>query len=464
MHSFGAVRFRLHYVLALIAFFAPYPALGQPADPVARAKALVEQKDSRAAYELLSPLESRYAGNIEFDYWLGAAALDSGHLERAVIAFERVLVTNPDFDSARLELGRAYLRMGALDLAEQEFTRLLAPNDTGRALLNDYLAEIRRIKDRQRYAVSGFVEVGGGRDSNLSSSTRDFPGAILASFGLPGIEPTGNSIRRADNYLAANAGVDVLYRLREDRAIFAVADLRWRGYRSFGEYDYVLGDAAAGYRARVGELTYSAVAFLQSFRQDGAFVDTISSARITNDRDSFGMSFEVHRALNASTDVALGTQLAAYRYRTNPGQDTRQVTMSLALENRPEWWRDASLSARIFYGYDDARRPLNDFTDTTASRHTFGLRVIGQTDPRAAVSWQTALGWSRRIDDDNFARATLVPTGRDDLFEVFVKGSWRMGEAWSLQPYAIYVYNRSNIDLYTFRKAEGGVMLRRDFR
>ena len=160
----------------------------------------------------------------------------------------------------------------------------------------------------------------------------------------------------------------------------------------------------------------------------------------------------------------LGSQLATYRYRTNPGQDTRQLMVSVALENRPEWWRDASLSARAFYGYDEARRSLNEFTDTTASRRTFGVRLIAQTDPRAALSWQGALGWSRRVDEDAFARATLVQTGRDDLFEVFVKGSWRMGAAWSLQPYAIYVYNRSNIDLYAFRKAEGGMSLRRDFR
>jgi len=438
-------------LFVLLAAVWPSGAIAQSGDPVDRARTLIEQKNAKAAFDLLSAQESREAGRVEFDYWLGVAALESGNLERAVIAFERVLVRNPEFDSARLELGRAYLRMGALDLAGQEFTRLLsrAPNDAGRALLN---------------AVSGFVEVGAGRDSNLSSSTRDFPGAILSSFGLPGIEPTGNSIRRADNYFAANAGVDVFYRLREDRALFAAADVRWRGYRDFSNYDYVLGDAAVGYRARVGEITYSAIAFAQSFRQDGAFVDTISGGRITNDRDSFGVSLEVRRALDAATEVALGAQVAEYRYRTNPGQDTRQVMLSVALENRPEWWREASLSARLFYGYDDARRPLNDFTDTTASRHTFGVRLIAQTDPRAALSWQTALGWSRRIDDDAFARATLVPTGRDDLFEAFVKGSWRVGEAWSLQPYALYYYNRSNIDLYTFRKAEGGVMLRRDFR
>ncbi len=465
MRTSRAARFGV-FVFLVLAVLSPSGAIAQSDDPVARARTLIEQKNAKAAFDLLSVLESREAGKVEFDYWLGVAALESEHLERAVIAFERVLVRDPAFDSARLELGRAYLRMGALDLAGQEFARLLsrAPNDAGRALLNDYLTEIRRIKDRQRYAVSGFVEVGGGRDTNLSSGTRDFSAAILGSFGLPGIEPTGNSIRRADNYLAANGGADVLYRLREDREIFAAADLRWRGYRRFGEYDYVLGDAAAGYRARVGEITYSIIAFAQSFRQDGAFVDTISSDRITNDRDSFGVSVEVHRPITAATEVVLGGQLASYRYRTNPGQDTRQVMASLALESRPEWWRDASLSARAFYGYDDARRPLNDFTDTTASRRTFGVRLIAQSDARAKVSWQGALGWSRRIDADDFARATLVPTGRDDLFEVFLKGSWRIRDDWSVQPYAIYVYNRSNIDLYAFRKAEGGVMLRRDFR
>jgi hypothetical protein len=136
----------------------------------------------------------------------------------------------------------------------------------------------------------------------------------------------------------------------------------------------------------------------------------------------------------------------------------------MALENRPAWWPGATLSAKLFYGYDEARRPLNEFTETTASRHTYGLRLITQTDARDTLSWQSALGWSRRTDDDAFARATLVSTGRDDLFEAFLKGAWRIGESWSLQPYAIYVYNKSNIDLYTFRKAEGGLMLRRDFR
>jgi len=62
------------------------------------------------------------------------------------------------------------------------------------------------------------------------------------------------------------------------------------------------------------------------------------------------------------------------------------------------------------------------------------------------------------------ARATLIATGRDDTLDLFVRCSWRFAGAWSVQPYAVFVYNRSNIELYTFRKADGGVMLHYDFR
>ena len=435
-------------------------------DLAAQAKALVEAKDPERAFALLAPHEERLGGDLEFDYWLGVAALETTRLDRAVIAFERVLVRDPLFDSGRLELARTYLRMGALDLAAQEFERLLtrAPNAEGRKLLQDYLAEIVRIKQRRRYALSGYVEVGGGRDTNISSSTRDFPGAILSSFGLPGIVPTGNSIRRADDFLVANGGVDFFYRLTDERALFAAAGLRWRGYHEFDGYDYLLGDFIGGYRMRAGGIDYTASGLLQSFRQDGAIVDTLGAERITNDRDAVGVNLEVRRELDAATQIALGVQFTAYRYRTNPGQDTRQTALSLAVDRRVRWLTDSTVGVRVFFAQDEARGPLNPFTDTTASRHAYGARILAQTDPGRRLSWQAAFGWSRRIDDDAFARATLIATGRDDLFEVFVRASYRLTSALSLQPYASYLYNKSNIDLYTFRKAEGGLMLRYELR
>jgi len=128
----------------LVVTFLATPASAQGTDPVARARALVEKKDAAAAYSLLEPLAAARAGEVEFDYWLGVAALETGRLEIAALAFERALDRNPDFDSARLELGRTYLRMGSLDLAELEFRRLQgrAPNEEGRKALDAYLPQI----------------------------------------------------------------------------------------------------------------------------------------------------------------------------------------------------------------------------------------------------------------------------------------------------------------------------------
>lgn len=453
-------------LLAMAVFLCPIPSAAQGPDAVARAKALVEAKQPAAAYELLAPLEGTRAGDVSFDYWLGAAALDSGHLDRALAAFERVLAKAPDFHVARLDMGRTYLRMGSLDLAAQEFRELQAraPDPSTRALLQRYLDEIARLKARQRFAAGGYVEVGAGRDTNLSSTTRDFPGAVLGSFGLPGVEPTGNAVRRADDYTAAAAGGDIAWRVAEDRVAFAVANVRWRGYREFDEFDSLLGDMIVGYQDRRGEIQWTATGFAQAFREDGAAIEALDGGRIRYDSNAAGVGVELRKPVAARWQLALGAQVAAIRYPSNPGQDVRNVTLSAAAEWRPDAWSEGAMVGKVFYGQDEARRPLNDFTATTASRHSHGVRVAAFSDARGRVSWQGALGWTRRIDDDPYARATLVATGRDDLFEGYLQASWKVADGWVLQPYASYTYNRSNIPVYGFRKADGGLVLRREFR
>ncbi len=450
----------------LVAAFLATPASAQGTDPVARARALIEKKDAAAAYSLLEPLTNARAGEVEFDYWLGVAALETGRLEIAALAFERALDRNPDFDSARLELGRTYLRMGSLDLAELEFRRLQgrAPNEEGRKALDAYLAQIQRLKDRQKFSVHGYVEAGGGHDSNLSSTTSDFTGAVESSFGLPGITPTGNSIQRSAPYWGAAAGVHAAWKAAEDLTWFGSADARLRGYHQEGDYDYQLLDLSAGAQGRRGEHTWTVMAFGQRFRQDGAVVETIATEALNNDRDALGLIVEVRRDVSAATQLAAGVQLSAFRYGTNPAQDTNQLQLFAALVHRPDWWKGGTLSLTALWNKDDAKQPLNEFTDLTVSRHGGGLRLAAHSDPSARLSWTGYASWTVRIDDDPYARATLVPTGRDALLEIALRGSWRFADSWYLQPSIAYIRNSSNIALYEFDKLEGGIMLRREFQ
>ncbi len=445
---------------------ATAPAAAAPAlDPaVAEAKKLIEQKKAAEAFQKLSALEGARAGEPAFDYWLAVAAFEAGRLERAAIALERALMVDPDFDSARMELGRTYLRMGSLDLAEQEFRRLLprTQNAEGKQMIDAYLAEIARLKDRQKFAKSGFIEVGAGHDTNLSSTTGSFSDAIRASFGLSGILPSGNSIKRSDNFGAVNGGGEFVWRYREDRTFFATASARLRSYKDYKDFNYGLVDVAVGHEVRYGTKALSYVAFGQMFRQDGAFVDTIANTKIANDRNSGGASIDWRTEIASNAQLTLGAQGSVYRYRSNPTQDTDQGTVSATITMQPEALYGSTLGVSAFGGKDRAKRPLIANTSTDVSRRNLGVRFFAQTDQRNPLSATASIGYSQRRDDSSFARATLVEFGRDKLLDANLRLTWRIADAFSVIPYAAYVRNQSNISLYNFNKTEGGIMIRFD--
>jgi outer membrane protein len=443
------------------------PATASGLDPaVAEAKKLVEQKKAAEAFQKLAALEAKRAGETAFDYWLGVAAFESGRLERAAIAFERALVVDPDFDSARMELGRTYLRMGSLDLAEQEFRRLLprTQNTEGKQMIESYLSEIARLKDRQKFATSAFVEIGAGHDTNISSTTGSFSDAIRDSFGLSGILPSGNSIKRSDNFGALNGGGEFVWRYREDRTLFATASARLRSYKDNNDFQYGLVDVAIGHEVRYGTSALSYVAFGQAFRQDGAFVDTVANTRITNDRNSGGASIDWKTEIASNAQLSFGAQGSVFRYRSNPTQDTNQGTLSATITFQPEALYGSTFGVSLFGGKDSARRPLIAGTSADVSRRNLGLRLFAQTDVRNQVSTTASVGYSQRRDDAAFARATLVEFGRDRLLDASVRVTWRIAEKWAIVPYVAYVRNQSNIALYDFNKTEGGVMFRFDIQ
>ena len=85
------------------------------------AKALLDKGEAKAAYALLEPLEPQRAGDPEYDFLLGLAALEIGKNTNAVFALERVLAVDPNHARARAEIARAYAALGELATAKQEF-------------------------------------------------------------------------------------------------------------------------------------------------------------------------------------------------------------------------------------------------------------------------------------------------------------------------------------------------------
>lgn len=133
------------------------------------ARQMLEQDDAQAAYEQVKAAEAQHSGEPEFDYWLGVIALRAGEVSHALIALDRVLITQPEHAGARMERVAALLQLDQRRAAEQEIEHLeaLYPPPEAQAAIGRFKAEInqrRQEENAPQHNVS--IGVTFGYDSN----------------------------------------------------------------------------------------------------------------------------------------------------------------------------------------------------------------------------------------------------------------------------------------------------------
>jgi tetratricopeptide (TPR) repeat protein len=82
--------------------------------------ALFKQKryaDAAIAFDQLKP----YKPEAKTYNYLGESLLESGKTDESVEAFNNAVGSNPDFDRARYNLGRAYIKLGNRDMAQMQY-------------------------------------------------------------------------------------------------------------------------------------------------------------------------------------------------------------------------------------------------------------------------------------------------------------------------------------------------------
>jgi outer membrane protein len=171
------------------------------------AAAPIGAHDAATAYAELAPQERARAGDPRFDYLLGLAALDSGHVTHAIFALERVLARRPDDHPARAELARAYLATGESESARAELVKVRRtemPQDAA-AAIDRVLGLLDQVAPSDRPTFAGYAEIGGGWDSNVNSATSAGQFAIPAFGGLLFNVAPGNG-RTSDRFATAAAG------------------------------------------------------------------------------------------------------------------------------------------------------------------------------------------------------------------------------------------------------------------
>jgi tetratricopeptide (TPR) repeat protein len=409
-----------------------------------RAKRLLEQKQPKQAYDLLLPQEGARAGDPEFDYLLGIAAIDSGQPERGVFALERVLAVQPNNHVARAEIARAYLALGERDSARREFETVKAqevPPDVKKSI-DGYLSAIASADVTQ---LTGFVELGFGHDSNVNSATSgsqiavpSFGGAVLT------LDPAGT--RDADSFTALSGGLNLTHKFNREWAFVGGVAGAAKINTHEDQFNTLTFDANAGARWTRGAEAITAAAQYQDFQLDS-----------DSYRQSTGGILQWQHFFNERSQGSIYGQFADLRYPTQSIRDADRRVLGVSYGQVFAGAYSPVLFATTYIGQEKEKAEGVPHLGHDLA----GLRVGGQL--RLALGWTvfSNVGYERREygGPDPF----FLVTREDNQLDFSAGVSYLLRPNTTLIVQYAYTDVDSNIPVNSFTRNVGTVSLRFSF-
>lgn len=309
---------RLCALSAVLACLAPGASaqdalLGQARDQLNR-------RDAAGAFALLAPVEASRAGDARFDYLLGVAALDAGHVTRAIFALERVVQRHPEDTLARAELGRAYLAAGDVQAAREQLqlARVGKLPPAASVAIERVIGMIDQVAPTAAGPqLSGYLEFGTAYDSNVNSATNQGEFAIPAFGGIV-FETSAENRQRRDLTLNAAGGVSAEATLTPTWKLMGAANLRAGVNREVHDMDTLFADATAGLRHTAGKQSH--VLALQS-----------STAWVGGSlyRTANGLIAQWQSQLEADAQASLFSQWSRQKYMAQAERDTDRLLLGV---------------------------------------------------------------------------------------------------------------------------------------
>lgn len=441
-HSLGVVLGTL-----ILSFAAQVYAQDATLD---QAKQLMARRDAAAAYALLKPLEEKRAGEPEFDYLLGIAALDTGRGTEAVFALERVLAVSPDHAQARAEIARAYYQLGEVETSRREFESVKSrpmPAEAS-ATIQKFLDSIAQIQASTRTVVIGYVEGALGHDSNVNSGTTATTTPAIPGFNPGVISP--NAQKQSDYFGNLGAGVSVRHPLSPATALVASVDATQRLNFSKDNFDQGTLAVSGGVETSSGQDKFSVA--LQASQLYFDYRDF---------RDALGIVGQWQRQIANTGLVSVFLQHTRLEYPGQSFRDADRTVGGLAYAHAFGGALAPVAYGSVYYGTENER----DSTRPEQGHRLTGVRFGGQLNfnPRLAAFAHAA--YEERDYGGPFAAAFGFPQSRlDKQTDLRVGVSYTPVKSWTITPQVAYTDNRSNVSLTDFERLQAFVTVRREFR
>lgn len=411
-----------------------------------RARQLIQSKQGKEAYALLEPLEQQRAGNPDYDYLLGLAAIDAQQYTRAVFALERVLAVRPDHPQARAEIARAYFLMGENKTARREFEQVKALKPPAEVSANiDRFLDALDARDRaRRTGITGYLEATLGYDDNANAAT------ATGSFAIPALGGAIFTLNNAalpqrDEFLTLAGGVSGRYGFDDNLGLIGTASFEQRMNDTFHQFDTGNITASGGVRYQRGVDEFTAALQAQTYSVD-----------YNRFRDAAGVVGQWRRTFGQN-DV--GTVFGQYTRLSYPGQSFRNTNRSVLGGAWAHVYGGATAAfVSAYFGKED---PLGENVGFVG-HDLWGVRVGGTYG--LTEKWTLAATVSYEDRKYLGADPLFLATRHDKEMNLRVSAGYALTPNLTITPAISYTDNRSNIVINAYDRTMVSVSLRYDFR
>jgi len=418
-------------------------ALSAFADAVTdRAKGLLQRNDAAGAYQLLQPLELQRAGDPEFDYLLGIAALDAGAPERAVFALERVLAVQPENLQARAEIARAYMALGEREAARREFEAVRArqvPSEV-RATIERFLSAIAAAEHTR---LERYLELTFGYDTNVNSAT---PNSTIAFPGTPAFTLSPSLTAQDDRFLSVAAGVNFTRKLDLSWALVGGFSGVMRQNMTASAFSTDTLDGSLGVRFTRGLEAITVGAQGQYFAVDA---DTY--------RTTSGVIGQWQHSFDERTQATIFAQRAALRYETQPVRNADRSIIGVAYAQASSGEYAPAVFVSLYGGEE---KEVNEAFPHLGHKPV-GARLGGQWRLGGGWSLFGSLSYERRKYGGVEPLFLVTREDKQTDLNLGLSYLWRSGTTLLLQ--AAHTNNSSNVVLNDFDRSVASVSARFNF-
>jgi len=406
-------------------------------------KDMFNKYQRKQAYEYASQYLNELEGDPYFDYYYGVSAIDAGFASQGVFALERVLMQFPQDHVARLELARGYFILEEFARARQEFEAVLkiSPPEGVKRTAYLYLDRIRLEEARYKTTVSGFVELGGGYDSNVNSAPGDTFNGLL----------TPDSLSKEDGFYNLSGSAQLAYPFAPGWKLNIVGIGNLKKNQDYSQFDTATATLQTGISLKTKASQYNLDLVAQEFLLDGKSYRTLNGANAgwvyqLTEQSSFNTSF----------------QFARLSYATYSILDSDLMTLNLGYSKE----FNASLAPVFFsnlkLGNENAKSDLAG-AEANTSRDIYSLRLGVALSFSSRYILQAALG-SQGSHYKGEQVTEPVGTKRKDTYNTAdLSLFWLLNKDWRVDTRIAYSKNNSNVPIREYDRLLASINLNYNF-